>query len=82
MQVDAHRANVALTRALRVPDVRAAASGVLGGTFAGRAARDRIAGRNACAKHLGNNNSIEYPMFVTVAPAVRVLLNLIPSIIP
>ena len=49
VQIDAHRANVALTRPVRVPDVRAAASGVLGATFTGRGERDGIAVRRAGA---------------------------------
>ena len=39
VQADAHRANVALARPVRVPDVWAAASGVLGRTRTGFASR-------------------------------------------
>ena len=37
VQVDAHGADVAFARPVRVPDVRAAASGMLGGARAARA---------------------------------------------
>jgi hypothetical protein len=47
VQGDAHSADVARTRPVRVPDMRAAASGVLGTTSTGPTARDRYAGRGA-----------------------------------
>jgi hypothetical protein len=50
VQVDAHSADVALTRPVRVPDVRAAPSRVLGTTSAGGAVRDGNVLRNARAK--------------------------------
>jgi hypothetical protein len=56
VQVDACRANVARTRPVRVPEVRAAASGVLGRTCARSAAREGIALRSAGPKRLGNGN--------------------------
>jgi hypothetical protein len=46
VQIDAHRAHVALTRPVRVPDVRAA-SGVLGAAFTSRNSRDGIAAQKA-----------------------------------
>ena len=55
VQVDARRANVALTRPVPVPDVRAAASGVLGRSFTGRAARAGIAVRKTGPRRLGNS---------------------------
>ncbi len=45
MQVDARRANVAVTRPVRVPDVWAAVLGVLGAVFTSRDERDGIAGQ-------------------------------------
>ena len=74
VQVDAHSASVALSRPVRVSDVRAAASRVLGTTPAGRAVRDGNVLRNARAKcetraqnafgnsTFGNNNVVD-PMF-------------------
>ena len=56
VQVDAHRDNVALTRAVRVPDVRAAVSGVLGTSFNGHAERDGIAARDGGRKRLVKGN--------------------------
>lgn len=56
MQDNAHRANVALARPVRVPDVQAAASGVLGRTFTGRAERAGITVRDAGPKAFGNGN--------------------------
>ena len=50
MQVDAHSANVAIARPVRVPDVRAATSGVLGATSTGLPARGGLAVRNAVVR--------------------------------
>jgi hypothetical protein len=62
--VDAQRANVAGTRPLPVPQVRAAASDMLGATFTGRAGRDGFAARNAKPKQPCNGNRIEGPKFM------------------
>ena len=59
VQIDAHGANVALARPVRVPDVRAAASGEMGRTFTSRAARAGIAVRNTGPERLGNSEGIE-----------------------
>jgi hypothetical protein len=53
VQVDAHGANVALARPIRVPDVRAAVSGVLGSAFPGRHAQYGAARRNAGSERPG-----------------------------
>jgi len=59
VQLDAHGAYVALARPVRVPDVRAAAPGVLGSTFTSRAARTGAAVRNTGPKRLGDGDGIE-----------------------
>jgi hypothetical protein len=82
VQVDAHRANVALARPVRVPDVRSAASSVLGATFTGHAARDAFIMRNAGTRRLGNSKGIEDPMFVPITLTVLVLVSLILSMVP
>jgi hypothetical protein len=56
VQIDALGANVAFARPVRMPDVRAAASGVLGRTIAGEAACDGIAARDRGPKRLGGRN--------------------------
>jgi len=56
VQVDAHRANVALTRPVRMPDVRTEVSGVLGRAFAGHTACERTAVRNPGPRRLGSGN--------------------------
>jgi|ERR1017187_2928867 hypothetical protein len=56
VQVDARGANVALARPVRVPDVRAAASSVLGTSCAGRAARACSTAWNAGSQRLGGRN--------------------------
>ena len=56
MQVDAHGANVALARPVRVPDVRTAASGVLGTAFTGEC-RGMVLPRDVHGpKRLGSGN--------------------------
>ena len=52
--VDAHRDNVAVRRPVRVPDVRAAVSGVLGRAFAGRAASHALAARLLTRSRIGH----------------------------
>ena len=56
VQVNAYGDDVAITRPLRVPDVRTAASGVLGRAVAVHTARGAIAMRNTGPKRLGNRN--------------------------
>lgn len=82
VQVDAHRDNVAFAWPIRVPGVRSAASGLLGTTFTGRAARGGISDRNAGPKHLGDGTCIEHSMFLAMALAVLVLLSLTLSMNP
>jgi len=73
---------VAYERLVRVPEVRTAASSVLGRTFAAHSAPDVIAGRNADPKRFGSSNGIENPMFITTALAALVLLSLVLSMLP
>jgi hypothetical protein len=82
VQVDARGANVALTRPVRVPDLWAAASGVLGRAFTGHAARDGIAVRSAGPKGFGNGNRIEDLMLPATVLIVLVALSLILSMVP
>jgi hypothetical protein len=81
VQMDARRANVALTRPVRVPEVRPAAPGVLGTTTTTPAAHAGIAVRNPGRRH-GCGNRIEDPMFVATTLAVLVVLSLVLSMIP
>lgn len=81
VQVDARRANVALARPIRMPNVRAAASSVLGTTCAGGAARPGITAWNAGQKRLDDRNRLEGSMFVQVTLAFFVLLSLILSLV-
>jgi hypothetical protein len=55
VQVDAHGVDVALAWPVPVPDVRAAAQGVLGASLAGRVARAPIAARDPGPQHFCDN---------------------------
>jgi hypothetical protein len=79
VQVDAHCANVAFTRPVRVSEVRLAVSGGLGTRDS--AAHAGIPVRSSGTKHIGNGSRIEDSMFVATTLAVLVLLNLILSMV-
>jgi len=55
VQIDAHRANVALARSIRMPYLRPA-SGMLGTTLSGHAACEGVAARNESSKRIRNGN--------------------------
>jgi uncharacterized protein YjbJ (UPF0337 family) len=81
VQMDARGANVALTRPIRVPEMRPAARGGLGTTSASSAAHAGIALR-VPGRRPGGRNPIENPMLVATTLAVLVLLSLILSMVP
>jgi chemotaxis family two-component system response regulator Rcp1 len=72
VQRDALGAYVAFTWPIRVPEVRAAASGVLGTAPAGHAANDGSAVRSSGAWRLDHGNGIEDPVLLRRAQAVAV----------
>lgn len=82
VQVDAFSANVALARPLRVPDLRAAAPGMLGGAFAGRAARAGATAPGAGPERLDGGDGIEDLISVITALVVLLLPSLVLSIVP
>src|ERR1019366_4967290 len=69
VQRDALGAYVAFTWPIRVPEVRAAASGVLGTAPAGHAANDGSAARSSGAWGLDHGNGIEDPVLLRRAQA-------------
>jgi hypothetical protein len=71
VQVDAPAANVARARPVRVSHVRAPASGVLGATCIGHAAREDAATPNPGTERLGNGSGIADPMLVTKTVGLR-----------
>ena len=75
VQVDAPSADVARTWPVRVPEVRAAPSSVLGTIDTVLARRNGIAARSAGPKRPGNRSGIEDPIFMTIAPATLVGLD-------
>lgn len=73
---------MALARPVPVPDVRAAASGVLGTSLTRHVALAAIVPRKISPRRLSDGNSIEDPMLVTTAMAVLALLTLCLSMDP